>query len=343
MRIGVDLLGSESSPEVLFEAVLQEAKQLDHADSLVVYVTQDTVDRLLPTKIDSALPDEGASKIDLHIVEEFIQMDEEPLSAIRSKKRSSLAVGIQQLGERKIDAFVTAGNTGALIACATIRLSPLKGIDRSALLAVLPTQNCPLAMLDVGGNVSCKAQHLIQYAHIGAAYQRCSLGLERPTVGLLNIGVESKKGTPEVREAYKVLLEQSSAPESKIRFVGNIEGREAFQGKVDVLVCDGFTGNVMLKTSEGISAFIFEYLQKSLKGASSEELHRILDEMQRHFSYDEYPGAIVCGVDGVVVKCHGAATQKAMQNSIRGAMVLVRNRLLERIKEELIQLKDFGC
>ena len=336
MRIGVDLMGSESSPEKLFEAVIEVSELTDNVVKFVVFVTNDAAASLLGKFSSEVLQDKVGSKVDLCFVTEFITMDDEPLSAVRLKRESSLAVGIKQLGEGKIDAFVTSGNTGALIACSTIALNPLPGLERSALLAVLPTKDTSLAMVDVGGNVSCKPQHLVQYAHIGAAYQRCSLGIEVPKIGLLNIGVESKKGTSEVREAYRILEEQASLPDSKISFVGNVEGREVFLGGVDVLVTDGFTGNVLLKTSEGVSSFILEYLQDAMKDSPSNELHRTLYSLQRHFSYEEYPGAFVCGVDGIVVKCHGAATKKAMIKSIVGAITLVQNNLLDKIKEELL-------
>lgn len=335
MRIGIDLMGGDSSPEILFEAVLQVAEHLTLSDSLVVYLTHAVEKELLGAGLVETSFVEGAARIDLHVVRESIAMDDEPLSAIRLKRESSLVVGIRQIGERKIDAFVTAGNTGALIACAAITLPRLDGIERSSLLALLPTQNNPVAIVDVGGTVSCTSEQLVQYAHIGAACQRCSLGIDVPTVGLLNIGEESKKGTAVVREAYEYLQKESEQPKPKIKFLGNIEGREVFQGKVDVLVTDGFTGNVLLKTSEGVSSFIFNYLQETLQDSSSTELHQVLDDMQRHFSYDEYPGALVCGVDGVLVKCHGTATKKAMVQSIQGAMNLVEHDLLRKMKEEL--------
>ena len=335
MRIVVDLMGSESSPEALFEAVLEVSENSDDLVQFVVFVTNEVATNLLAAFSQTSLQEKSGEKIDFCFVSEFITMDDDPLSAIRLKKGSSIAAGIKQLGEGKLDAFVCSGNTGALIASATIALNPLPYVERPALLAVLPAKDTSLAMVDVGGNISCKAKHLVQYAHIGAAYQRCTLGIDLPKIGLLNIGVESKKGPSEVREAYRILEEEASLPNARIAFVGNVEGREAFQGAVDVLVTDGFTGNIMLKTSEGISSFILEYLQEGMKDSSSEELHRTLDKLQNHFSYEEYSGALICGVNGIVIKCHGVATKKAVVNSILGAISLVQNNLLDKIKEEL--------
>jgi glycerol-3-phosphate acyltransferase PlsX len=338
LRIGIDLMGSDRSPIVLFEAVLQAAELLDASSSLVVLATREVVDEISrhhPSFAGS--PSKG--KILFHVVPDFIAMNDEPLFAIRHKKNSSLIVGIRLLKKRHIEAFVTAGNTGALIASATLSLPMLPGIKRPALLAVLPTQSGSVAVIDVGGNVSCKAHHLVQFAHMGAAYQRCNLGLEAPKVGLLNIGVESKKGTSEVRQAYQILQSQSQELVAqgllpRMHFFGNVEGREVFQGKVDVLVTDGFSGNVLLKTTEGLSLFIFDSLLENYSG-STEAFKQSLNEMRQYFNYAEYPGAILCGVDGIIVKCHGNSSAKAMFNSLKGAIQLIHKQLLAKIKEQL--------
>jgi phosphate acyltransferase len=332
LRIGIDIMGSDSSPSVLFEAVLQIADQPDSSCFFIVFATPEVT-----SELKLKLPSHG--RVSFRSVKDFIAMHEEPLVAVRQKKSSSLLVGIRLLRKRQIDALVTAGNTGALIASATLSLPLLPGIKRPALLAVLPTQKGSVAVIDVGGNVSCKAHHLIQFAQMGAAYQRC-IGIELPSVGLLNIGVESKKGTSVVRQAYEMLkaeIQESVAKgiAPKMKFSGNIEGLEVFQGKVDVLVTDGFTGNVLLKTSEGVSSFIFDYLLKAYKSKPSDALKKPVDELQRHFSYAEYPGAIVCGVDGLVVKCHGHSSTQALFNGIKGTIALVKNQLVSQIKTQL--------
>lgn len=332
MRIGIDLMGSESSPRELFGAVFAVLHLLKPSDSLVVYASNEIFDppKLIPAKFSN-----NSHQIDFHPVSETITMEDDPLTSIRLKKGSSLVIGISHIKEKRIDALVTAGNTGALIAAATIMLPLLKGCDRPALLASLPTFKRPLAVVDVGGLLSVRPQQLVQNAYFGAAYQRCRLGLEKAAVGLLNIGTESRKGTAEAREAYRLLQEASQAQKSKIHFVGNVEGREIFQGKTDVLVTDGFTGNVLLKTSEGLSAFILDYLDHELNKRRASELDITLENLQRRFSYEEYPGALVCGVEGILVKCHGAASERGMAKSIEEAIHLVRNGLLAKIKEEL--------
>lgn len=323
MRIGVDLMGSDTSPQVLFEAVLQAIELLESNDTLVIFSTKDIIDYL-------SIPLEVKLKIEICIAKDLILMSDDPLVAVRSKKKSSIILGIKELRRRTLDAFVSAGNTGALIAASALYLSKLLKLNRPALLALLPTQKGSVAVIDVGGNISCKAEHLVQFAEIGSAYQSCNLDIDAPTVGLLNIGTESKKGTLEVQQAYQMLKSQeekqfllSSKP--KMLFVGNIEGREVFQGKVDVLVTSGVTGNVLLKTAEGVAAFIFEQLPKD---------EQIL-KLQKQFSYAEYPGAILAGIDGIVIKSHGDSSARAMYNSIKGAITLHRKDFLSKIKERL--------
>jgi len=313
-------MGSDTAPQILFESIIQAVPLLETSDLLIVFATQHVIDQVAPACFSFK------KSIQFHAVTDVIAMGDDPLSSIRHKKNSSIVLGIKLLRKQKIDALVSAGNTGALVGAATISLSKFPGINRPALLALLPTQKGFVAVIDVGGNVSCKAENLIQFAQIGAAYQSCNLEGRTPKVGLLNIGAESKKGTLEVRQAYQALTEQV---DSKMEFVGNIEGREVFEGKVDVLVTNGFTGNVLLKTTEGVASFIFDTL-KDLD--SSEEFKQV----QRYFNYAEYPGALICGVEGVVIKCHGNATPKAMLNSIKGAMHLVRQDFISKIKKELL-------
>lgn len=311
-------MGSDSSPEVLFEAAVHCAGELPIGDSLDVFCT--------PEAANSFFVPDHLSNIEIHLSQEVILPEDDPLSAIRLKKDSSIVSGISFLKEKKIDAFVSAGNTGALIACSSLFLRHMPGIERSCLLALIPTQRDPMAMVDVGGWLTWDSNLLLKYAKLGAAYQRALFQKEKPTVALLNVGVESKKGTREVRDAFALLSQENE----KWRFIGNVEGREVFKGHVDVLVTDGFTGNIMLKTSEGVSSFIFDYVRQALQEDSS-----LLENMKKKFSYDEYPGAMVCGVEGIVIKCHGAATKNGMVQSILGAVKLVESGVLNKMRLEL--------
>jgi len=316
-------MGSDNSPLVLFEAILQAIEHVASAPTFVVFGTPEVIEQFKQRAGNSF----ASPKIIYHVVSEVIVMSDEPLTAIRRKKNSSLVQGIRLLKKKKLDAFISAGNTGALIACASLSLPMLPNIKRPALLAVLPSQTGTVAVLDVGGNVSCKAHHLVQFAQMGAAYQKAASGITVPKVGLLNIGVESKKGTSDVRQAYQILSEFST---KHLHFLGNIEGREVFEGKVDVLVTDGFSGNVFLKTTEGVAAFIFDRLQGGKK-----DVFDALPEIKKQFRYEEYPGAILCGIDGLVMKCHGNSSPRAIFHAIKGVVHLLNNRLIERIKEQL--------
>lgn len=325
-------MGSDSSPLVLFDAVLEAARHLDSTETLVVFVTQDVVDSL-STEIYSLLT---SAQVVFEVVTETILMEEEPLTAIRRKKKSSLVTGIRLLKKRQIDAFISAGNTGALIASATLSLPLLPGIQRPALLTVLPSKTGEVVVLDIGGNVSCKSHHLVQFAFLGAAYKSCFSPHSIPSVGLLNIGVESKKGTSELRQAYLALEGYALKKGNEtlfLNFVGNVEARELFNGKLDVLVTDGFTGNVLLKTTEGISLFILDYLSQLNQRNPSEAQANSLHDLQMHFHYHEYPGAVLCGVDGLVIKCHGSSSSRGVFNGIMGAVKLVRNGFMKQMKE----------
>lgn len=333
MRIGIDLMGSDSSPDILFKGVLQAANQLT-GTMLIVLATQKIIDSIWAIPDIASLLLKAKCRIEFHAVNETIEMGDDPLLAIRQKKHSSLVLGIRLLKKKYFDAFVSAGNTGALIASAALSLPLLPGIRRPALLATLPTETGYVAVIDVGGNVQCKANHLVQFALMGAAYQRCTQNIPIPKVGLLNIGVESRKGHSEVREAYQNLLNMSV---QEMSFVGNIEGREVFKGNVDVLVTDGFTGNVLLKTSEGVSRFILDHVKDALKDITPSQKEAVYKSLKYHFDYEEYGGALICGVDAVAVKCHGKSSAKAILNGIVGAHELVANGFIRQIKQ---QLKD---
>lgn len=339
MRIGVDLMGSDSSPSIIFDAVIQALDKLEPSLRLIVLATQSVIDELQPKAKTVLFPDKLA-RLSFFLASDYIHMNDDPLTALRQKKGSSMAMGIRLLKKKQIDAFVSAGNTGALIASSTISLPKFPGITRPALLAVLPTQTGSVAVVDIGGSVSCKAHHLLKYAYMGAAYQKCTTGIEVPRVGLLNIGVESKKGTSVVRQAYQLLKEACELENERnqtpyMEFHGNIEGKDVFHGKVDVLVTDGFTGNVFVKTSEGIADVIFDYLMEALHQHHSPTLHKTLMSIQSLFHYAEYHGALICGVEGLVIKCHGHSNTKAIFNGIKGAAHMIHHRLLVQIKEHL--------
>jgi glycerol-3-phosphate acyltransferase PlsX len=329
LRIGIDLMGGDRAPLELFASAIQAAKELSPQDALTVFTTQDVLYSLNASCWDTLIPEKSAS-IDFSIGQDVITMEDSPLTAIRKKRSSSILQGIQQLKDKHLDAFVSVGNTGALVAAATLKLKRLTGVHRPALLAVLPTAQGNVAILDVGGHISVKAELLQQFAVMGALYMTCSKGIKKPRVGLLNIGVESLKGTSELQKAFQLIGDFASENPSLMTFIGNLEGREVFQAELDVLVTDGFSGNIFLKTAEGVSRYLLDRVTDLC--SKEEGLIQAIKPLKSHIDYEEYPGALVCGVDGIVIKCHGESTAQGLLNGIRGAAKLVEEGLIEKMK-----------
>ena len=307
-RIGIDLMGSDTSPEDLFRAISLFA-QKENSFCPVIFATSDIIQ-----KLNTSFKTVTASS--------FIAMHEDPIVAIQTKPDSSLSLGLAALAAQEIDVFISAGNTGALLVGSKTILKTLPGIGRPALLALLPTKKKEVAVLDVGANTSLQAKHLIQLAAMGLAYQT-SLGVQNPKLALLNIGKESSKGTPQLQKAYRHLSELKGS-----LFVGNIEGRDVFEGDIQVLVTDGFAGNIFLKTAEGVASFILSELESELPKET-------LTKLRARLHYTEYPGAILCGVNGIVVKCHGDGSPEAFINGIKGGILLAQNNFLDTLKNQL--------
>ncbi len=308
-KIGVDIMGSDNSPGILLDAIRNIPLPSDI--ELVVIGTPEWQNK--------------AGTLTYVSASEVIGMDENPLTALRKKKGASLCVGMRLLKEGKINALVSSGNTGALVASAKMTLSMLPKILRPALLTLMPTKKNPVAVLDVGANVQVKAAHLVQFAMLGSAYQK-TRGIEKPTVGILNIGSEEMKGTSELRMAYKKLQNHPN-----INFVGNVEGKTVFEGDVDVIVTDGFTGNVFLKTAEGIASLIIDRIHAHIPEDVVKKFQPQLDDLQRHLHYAEYPGALLAGVKGIVIKCHGYSTPRGFANGVLGAIGLASENWVDLI------------
>lgn len=330
-------MGSDSPPELLFAAVAQVASELDASHTLVVFCTPEARAHC-ESSFKDRWPSQNQAQIAFVEGDQVIEMDDSPLQAVRHKRQSSMILGIEAIKNSEIDAFLSTGNTGALVASATLSLKRLPGVDRPALLATLPTEKGPVAVLDVGGNVSCRPQHVVQFAHLGAAFQTAASGIEKPKVGLLNIGLEAQKGTSHIQRIYQTLTEHCSGDDADTRgmvFAGNVEGRDVYRGAVDVLVTDGFTGNVFLKASEGVSSFILDHLESAFSDSPDQMAMDVLANLQRHVDYAEYPGALVCGIDGVVIKCHGYSNQRAVANGIRGMVRLAGSELISLMREQI--------
>jgi glycerol-3-phosphate acyltransferase PlsX len=314
LKIGVDLMGNENSPEALLAALKN---------------------MILPSGVELVafgLPEfEKIAGIPYVATQEYIASEDPPLISLRRKKEASLSVGLRQLKAKKIDAFVSAGNTGALVSGAKMILGNLPGILRPALLARIPTKKHPLIVLDVGAVVQAKAAHLIQFSLLGAAFSQTQ-GIDKPTVGLLNIGSEPLKGTSELREAYQHLKSMKNPPFS---FAGNIEGKSVFEGHVDILITEGFTGNIFLKTAEGIASLILDRFGTLLPANEYQKIHSKIEDLQQNLHYAQNPGAILIGVQGIVIKCHGYSTPQGFANGIAGAADLLLKDFSGELKKQM--------
>ncbi len=252
---------------------------------------------------------------------------EAPATAVRRKPSSSIVVGVKLQKEGRADAFVSAGSTGAVMASSLLFLRPLPGVDRPAIGTLLPTSNDPTLLLDAGANVDSKPHHLLQFAHLGRIYAQDLMGVCNPRVGLLNIGEEPEKGNELAVESHKMLRR------SNLNFIGNIEGREIIRGGCDVLVCDGFDGNLILKFYESVAEFIIGLLRREMKAHHADALQ--LDEVFRVLDYEEYGGAPLLGVNGVSIIMHGSSSPKAISNGLGVAARAVESSMVSHMAREL--------
>ena len=264
-------------------------------------------------------------------------MEDQPTMAIKHKKDSSMVVGFKMLKEGAGDVFISAGNSGALLAVATLLVGRIKGIDRPALAGILPAYKSQLLLIDSGSNTNCKPINLLQFAQMSTIYLRNTFGIEHPAIGLLNIGTEETKGNELVKESYQLLKEKSK--ELDINFVGNVEGRDAFSGKIDAIVTDGFTGNVFLKAVEGLGKFVKRTLSESLTQNLLSKIAAVpclpaINRFKKTMDYKSYGGALFLGVKKPVVKAHGSSDEKLFEFTIKQAEKFVENKAVDRMIEE---------
>jgi glycerol-3-phosphate acyltransferase PlsX len=263
---------------------------------------------------------------------EVIEMHDSPTAALKVKKDSSISVGLRAHKEGRAQAFVSAGNTGAVFSASTLILGRLKGVGRPTIGALLPTEQSPCLLLDAGANVDCRARHLLEFAIMGSVYLQEIVGIHTPRVGLLNIGEEQSKGTEVVVEAFSLLKK------SGLNFIGNIEGRDILKGKADVAVCDGFVGNTLLKFGESIPTFLkarfTSYATQSIKAKFIGLIARnSLRSVMREMDYQEHGGVPILGVQGVSIIGHGGSTPKAIKNMVLCAEEMIRKQVHSRIQE----------
>lgn len=320
MRIAVDAMGTDRHPAVEVEGVVAALEQLPESFQVVLVGDRDRIVRELKRLGRT----EGPRLAIVHAAQR-IDPNEAPATAVRRKPDSSIVVGIDLQKRGEVDAFVSAGSTGAIMAASLLMLRPLPGIDRPAIAAMLPTATGPMVLLDAGANVDSKPENLVQFARLGAVYARDVLGRALPRIGLLNIGEESEKGNELAVETHRRLAS------SGLNFVGNVEGREIIDGVCDVLVTDGFVGNVLLKFYESVAGFVFGLLggdrADRAKDPRTERVSRILD-------YAEYGGAPLLGVNGISIVCHGGSPPRAIANALRAAATASNAHMVGHIREE---------
>src|SRR5437868_8047392 len=330
--IAVDAMGSDRAPKPEVEGAIQAAR---HHDVHVLLVGREDQVRteLAHHPLATHLP------IEIVHASEVISMHEKAAHAVRTKRDSSMRVGLRLVREGRAQGFVSAGNTGAAMATAKMVLGALPGVDRPALAAVFPTALGTAAILvDVGANVDCKPQNLEQFAIMGEIYFRSIFGTERPRVGLLSIGHEESKGNELTRQAYQLLRQLA------INFIGNVEGRDIYNGEADVLVCDGFVGNVALKTSEGVVELVREALKDSLKATITRQVGALLSrkafvEFKKRLDYSEYGGAPLLGLKGVCIVSHGSSNANAIKNAVRVASEFANRSINANIEHELARTR----
>jgi phosphate acyltransferase len=338
VRAAVDVMGGDRAPAAILKGCWDAAPLL-HANDTVYLVGDERI--IADALAHSELPPDKRQLYQAVPAADVIGMDDSPVEAIRSKPNSSISVMCKMVAKGEADVAISAGNTGACVAAAQLRMRTLKGVSRPGIAIILPTFHGPVTICDVGANIAPRAKHLQQYAIMAGAYSTAVCGIQNPRVGLLSIGEEDAKGTTIVKEARKLMRE-----EPLINFVGNVEGRDLFKGIVDVVVCDGFVGNIVLKFTEGITEGLFQTILAELQEFAPEAVDDFKPVMKKIYAkhdWQEYGGAPLLGVGGYMLICHGRSEARAIMNAIRVGKQIkdtgVNEKIIERI-ERSIQVEE---
>ncbi len=324
-KIAIDVMGGDHAPDEILEGCILATKQLD---ATIVLVGKE---ELIQEKLSAYTYEK--SKIEIVNADEVIEMGESPVAAIRKKKNSSMVVGLNLVKEKKVDGFISAGSTGALLTGATLIVGRIKGVERPAMAPFIPTEKGYSLLIDCGANVDAKPSYLEQFARMGTVYVEQCMHIKNPTVGLVNIGTEEEKGNQLTKEAYQLL---SSNP--SIHFYGNVEARDIPLGEADILVCDGFTGNVILKFMEGFGTWILKMLKteflRSLKTKfAALLLKKGVSNIKNKFNDGTQGGAPFLGVDGLVVKSHGSSKAQEILSTLIQTEGFIKDQLVTKLKD----------
>jgi len=327
MRVAVDAMGGDHAPAHPVDGAVAAARNLGLGIDLVG--REDLIRAELARHPD-------AGDLDVRVIDapDVIEMLESPAKALRKKPRASIRVAAEHVAAGHAAALFSAGHTGACVVAAHAAFGMLPGVDRPALAPTVPTRQGAAVLLDAGATVECKPQHLLQFAHMGAMYARVGLGVERPRIGLLSIGEEETKGNELTREAHQLLKA------SALTFVGNVEARGIFVGDADVVVCDGFTGNVALKLSEGLVEMVEDLLGEELQSTFSSQVGYLLSRrafrrFRKRVDYSEFGGAPLLGVAGLCIVGHGRSSVKAVRNAVAMASRMANNQMMDRLRAEM--------
>lgn len=323
IKIALDAMGGDFAPEEIVKGALQAVKENTDIEIILVG-QQEEIQKLLQKY-------HAVDRISSVQAAQVIGMDETPVQAVREKKDASINVALKLLKDKKAQALVSAGNTGAFMAASLFKLGRIPGVERPAIATVFPTGESIVLLLDMGANVDNKPKHLLQFGEMGSLYAEHVLHIQNPRVGLLNIGEEKEKGN-ELTQASWDLLSKAN-----LNFIGNVESKEVLAGKVDVVVCDGFVGNLMLKFAESVAGTVFNLLKQQISKSFMAKigalfLYPSFKALRKKIDYDEYGGAPILGVNGICIKAHGRARAKAIKNAIRVAWEAAREDVVGCIK-----------
>ena len=329
MRIAIDGMGGDNAPQAVVNGVVQA---LNEFKELEFFITgpEDIIKEQLKRE------NYTGDKITIVDAKEVISTNEHPVMAIRKKKDSSLCKALNLVKEKKCDAVLSAGSTGAFLAGCNFIVGRIKGVKRPALTPIMPGKSAPFLIVDAGANVDCKPEYLVQFAHLGREYYKGVLKAENPSIGLVNIGAEEEKGNELTKNTYQLLKNDEG-----LNFVGNVEPRDVTLGDTNVLVCDGFAGNTILKMYEGTASTLLKIIKDEILSSGVKAkvgallLKPVFKSIKKKFDYKEYGGAPFLGVDGICIKAHGSSDGKAFKNAIRQSKQFYDSKVLEKIKEEL--------
>jgi len=310
IRIAIDAMGGDKAPEAVIAGAIEALKSLEQDDEIILVGPKSVIESKLPKVISRQ------GRLSVEEAPDVIGMDESPIDSLRKKPRSSIGV-LAKLGKLgRADAVISAGNTGACVVAFQMRMRNIEGVNRPGIAVVFPTFEGPVTICDVGANIACKPINLYQYAIMSTIYARQLFGIQNPRVGLMSIGEEDAKGNENVKKARELIKR-----DPKVKFIGNIEGRDIFKGVCDVAICDGFVGNVILKLTEGLVDGLFKTIKKEIMSNRMRFVlgpifGGVMRDIYRKHDYNEYGGALLLGVNGTAIICHGASEDRTIRNAI---------------------------